>query len=461
MDDSAQKNKCPCCGATDIVFDAAKGKFHCLYCGSDSEPDAQGVLKVITTLNNAKTLVGHHLSPGMGDLNIPDEGVLSFRCPSCGAEMSVETRSDIGSLVCHWCRHVISVADKINNGVRPDCLIPFTISKPEAETLIRNHLNEHSFYANRAFAKTFRAEMIKPVYLPYAMGDFHFKSTHSGKAAIYVNCFGKKFYTLDLYKFGRRFNLYINDLLIEANHNYLRARGEKATVNSKNIVNSILPFDTSKIVDYDPKFLNGDYRAEFRDLTFDDIKMNIRDQFEDISCYHAIQTMKEYNSGHIFENNQLEFVGDRIDSVLCPLWLYSYQSKNGKLHYICVNGQTGELAASIPLNNGRVYLFASIVPLILIATIASCQAFYEQGGQELLAIGVSLFLILFTCFLLFIARRHKQLLGGDYTGKYKHHEHESATQSLIDGLEKDDAYLERVPSAYADNIGWHTFSNEK
>jgi hypothetical protein len=282
----------------------------------------------------------------------------------------VDTKADTVSRTCHWCRHTISVANKINNGVRPDCVIPFTVPKLNAEASIRNYLDKHKFFADPVFTNTFKTEMIKPVYLPYAMCDFRLKSNHSGEAAIFIRSrqVGSKdnkrtVYDYDVYNFKRRFNLYINDMLVEANWKYTKIKGKKTTEDSRNIVNSILPFDTSKIVDYDPKFLNGDYRAEFRDMSFEEMRDNIKGQFQDISVFNALQSMKQYTSGYKFQSNVIDFVGDRIDSILCPIWLYSYQDEKGKLNYICVNGQTGETAACVPVYKGKLLFVSFLVEI--------------------------------------------------------------------------------------------------
>jgi hypothetical protein len=308
----------------------------------------------------------------MGELRQPVEEVVSSRCPSCKAEMSVETKSHIGSLTCHWCRHIISVANKINNGVRPDSLIPFTVSMRQAEYLIFDYLKKRTFYAAPAFVRTFRTDLIKPVYLPYALGDFHLKSKHAGKAAIFVREHPAGFtredpaYDYDEFLFERQFDLYIDDLLVEANWKYTKFKERAAESDSRNIINSILPFDTTKIVDYDPKFLNGEYRAEFRDMSYDAMKKNIKNQCTDISVYNAQQTMARFTSGYIFEDNDVDFIGSRISSVLCPIWLYSYMDKKGKLNYICVNGQTGEAAASVPLYTGKLFFFAVLLDILVL-----------------------------------------------------------------------------------------------
>jgi ribosomal protein S27E len=450
MEAEAQKLACPGCGATEISFDVAKGQFHCFYCGVDSAPDAQGVLSIITTLNNAKTLQGHYLSPGMGDLRIPDEEVVSFRCPSCQAEMSVDSRANLASLSCHWCRHLISVADIIANGPRPDGIIPFVVPKDDAEMLIRDYLYQRRHFADPTFVQTFHPEMIRPVYLPYAMGDFRWHASFHGKSAILIRTYKIhkiRCFDYDLYDYKRRFNLYINDLLVEANWKYTRLEGQEATLSSRNIINSILPFDTAKIVDYDPKLLNGDYRAEFRNMSFEDMKTNIRKQFEDITIFHLQKTLLAYTSGYKIEENRLDFVGDRLESILCPLWLYSYRDAKKQLHYICVNGQTGEVSASLPYNKTKFFFFNLLVgyllPLLVFFTIGFniCGMSDEHSTQfvaiyclvmsALIAPGALIF------FYTFVAKKIKE----NHTGELRRHEHESLSQSMIDGLEKEDRFL--------------------
>jgi hypothetical protein len=56
------------------------------------------------------------------------------------------------------------------------------------------------------------------------------------------------------------------------------------------------------------------------------------------------------------------------------VWLYSYYEKksngNELLHYIAVNGRTGETMGSIPVNMGRLFAAACVAEVFgIIATI--------------------------------------------------------------------------------------------
>ncbi|WP_251278447.1 hypothetical protein, partial [Enterobacter hormaechei] len=80
-----------------------------------------------------------------------------------------------------------------------------------------------------------------------------------------------------------------------------------------------------------------------------------------------------------WEQEQLEVHGTRWVSMYLPVWLYSYHQpgKNGgMLHYIAVNGRTGETMGSVPVQQWKMLLAAltagtvieALAILILMAT---------------------------------------------------------------------------------------------
>ena len=60
--------------------------------------------------------------------------------------------------------------------------------------------------------------------------------------------------------------------------------------------------------------------------------------------------------------------GTRLVSMYLPVWLYSYHQpgKNGGLlHYIAVNGRTGETMGSVPVQHWKLLLAALTVGTFL------------------------------------------------------------------------------------------------
>jgi len=374
-DSSVKKFRCPGCGSTDTVYNAERGVFICEFCRKETaaKQDASHQ-ELLNTIDDIKQLDDFKVSPGMSDITQPEDEVLSFKCPSCKALLSVAADTNIGSLRCHWCRHLISVADKITNGVRPDGLIPFTIPKEQAMDYIGEYLRKRKFFAHPKFVRDFTIDLIRPVYLPYILTDIKANSSHNGEAAKRLRKYTvgsgdsrKTVYDYELYNFTRKFDLYINDLMVEANKSYIQIPGGALNNDSRNIINSIQPFDVQKVVDYSPIFLNGDYRAEFRNLNLNDVKQVIQAQLDDISMQQAAAvTMTEYDHGMKFYLNDVKQQAGKFDYVLAPVWLYSYLDHNNQLNYICVNGQTGETAASIPINKTKLLIVSVVIEIAAI-----------------------------------------------------------------------------------------------
>jgi hypothetical protein len=78
--------------------------------------------------------------------------------------------------------------------------------------------------------------------------------------------------------------------------------------------------------------------------------------------------VKRYVRGVRWEQEHLEVRGTRWVSMYLPVWLYSYHqpgANGGLLHYIAVNGRTGETMGSVPVEQWKLLLAAITVGTIL------------------------------------------------------------------------------------------------
>ncbi|HBU11935.1 MAG TPA: hypothetical protein DEB31_04185 [Clostridiales bacterium] len=371
------KEGCPNCGSSEIFYNIEGGVFECKFCHNTFEP-GQVRPEFDNSIEDVKQLSGTLLSPGMKTTQGTQREVFAFQCPSCGATMSMDPATDTTTIKCHWCRTLLTTANRITNGIIPDAIIPFTVPKAQAEVSIQEYLNKRKFFADPEFIRTFTPDMVYPVYFPYIVLDLKADVEVAGEAAIRKRKHdggknNRDTYDYDVYNFGRKFNLDVNNLLVEGNSSFIIKPGENYRENSKNIINSILPYDLKRAVAYDPKFLNGGYRAEFRDLNVEDIQPVVRNQVVDISRYNAVETMKQYTHGYQFKQDEANITGSKYESILAPIWLYSYQDRTGKLNYICVNGQTGETAACIPVNKRKLMAvtLAIELPIALLCILLS------------------------------------------------------------------------------------------
>ena len=75
----------------------------------------------------------------------------------------------------------------------------------------------------------------------------------------------------------------------------------------------------------------------------------------------CIRDRATYDRGVRWERERIDVHGTKWVSMYLPVWLYSFHHvERGKsmVHYIAVNGRTGETMGSVPVSHGRLLLAA-------------------------------------------------------------------------------------------------------
>ena len=354
-------NRCPNCGSTETVLDPKTGYLKCKFCRSEfkgSKTNAYG---------GVENLTGDVIGAGAGDI-IPNENViLTLKCPACGAEVVINT-DEATSARCHWCRQNLSVNEKMPNGAVPDLVLPFKTEKKFAEGKIDEFVSKRKFFAHPTFTKEFTSENVMGVYLPYMIVDVNAHASLSGEAEHLVKRYTvgsgnnqRTYYDADAYSVMRDFDLLIDDLTIESSSDKLK---QDLKVNTNNVINAIMPFDTDNCVEWNPSYLRG-YASEKRDTDISVLKPAVEMQSKDIARYQARQTMEFYDRGARWESESLQIKGTSWKSAYLPVWIYSYYQRDKQLmHYVAVNARTGETMGSVPINKTRLMIVSAIIEVI-------------------------------------------------------------------------------------------------
>ena len=138
--------KCPKCGATDIQTNTKTGKLRCNFCRHEFELDLAPEDADISTLK------GTSMGSGAKDIDAGAEDLITLKCESCGAEVVIDTKTSTQAR-CHWCRNTLSLNNQIENGAIPDVILPFKVSKEDAEEKIEEFVNDRKFFAHPKFKK--------------------------------------------------------------------------------------------------------------------------------------------------------------------------------------------------------------------------------------------------------------------------------------------------------------------
>lgn len=419
-------NRCPKCGATDILLNPKTGKLRCSYCRHEFDPE-----KITGMEEDIKNLTGEIMGSGAQNIIADTNSVLTFKCTSCGAEIVVDT-SEASHARCHWCRNVLSVNQQIPNGTIPDVVLPFKLTKDQAKACIEKFVGKRKFFANSKFKQEFTTENIMGVYFPYMIIDVNSHAKLIGQGEHLVRFYTVKSgnseerrYDADLYDVEREFDLAIKGLTIESNSDRLNNEDKSKT---NNVINAIMPFDTENAVKYDSNYMRG-YTSEKRNVNVDELKELVKVQSKDVARFAANDSLKNYDRGVAWSSEEFNVKGQQWKAAYLPVWLYSYQEVKGDkkvLHYVAVNARTEETMGSVPIHMPKLILMSFLVEVLgILAMMFTADDF--DGSWLFLTVGVIFFFIMY----------------GRYRNSGARHTYETETEKEVTNLSEVDTYIKR------------------
>lgn len=419
-------NRCPKCGASDILLNPKTGKLRCSYCRHEFDPE-----KITGMEEDIKNLTGEIMGSGAQNIIADTNSVLTFKCTSCGAEIVVDT-SEASHARCHWCRNILSVNQQIPNGIIPDVVLPFKLTKDQAKACIEKFVGKRKFFANSKFRQEFTTENIMGVYFPYMIVDVNSHAKLIGQGEHLVRFYTVKSgnseerrYDADLYDVEREFDLAIKGLTIESNSDRLNNEDKSKT---NNVINAIMPFDTENAVKYDSNYMRG-YTSEKRNINVDELKELVKVQSKDVARFAANDSLKNYDRGVAWSSEEFNVKGQQWKAAYLPVWLYSYQEVKGDkkvLHYVAVNARTEETMGSVPIHMPKLILMSFLVEVLgILAMMFTADDF--DGSWLFLTVGVIFFFIMY----------------GRYRNSGARHTYETETEKEVTNLREVDTYIKR------------------
>lgn len=356
-------NRCPKCGSTEIQQRPSTGMLICLFCRH--EWNEATVESVSPTEQQISELRGTVIGGGASDIDAGVSEILTLKCQGCGSEVVINTAAAM-SARCHWCRHTLTVNNQVPNGAVPDAVLPFALTHQQAVEAIRAFAGKRKFFAHRQFVAEFTPENVTGVYLPYMVIDANASSDVWGHGEVLIRSYTRRngdsettYYDADVYQVQRHVDFTVDDLTIESS---AERSNMNTFVNTNNVINTILPFDTKNAVRWNASYLTG-FTSEKRDQNIEGVQPVLEHQLMSIARSEVRDSVKNYNRGVRWEHEKLEVHGTRWNSMYLPVWLYSYyheENGRGMVHYIAVNGRTGETMGSVPVSRGRLLTAALI-----------------------------------------------------------------------------------------------------
>ena len=161
-----------------------------------------------------------------------------YSCTACGAELAVNGVES--STFCAYCGQPTIVFNRVSSTKKPKYIIPFSITKDQSVSSIRNNLSKGSFVP--AEIQNFSIERVRGIYIPYWLYDIQYFDEQylSGEVRSGKSTVTKYFY--------RSASATFYDVTMDASKQLNDESSQR-----------LEPFDTVAMRDFEPSFLTGFY----------------------------------------------------------------------------------------------------------------------------------------------------------------------------------------------------------
>ena len=320
--------KCPGCGAP-LAFDASSGQVTCEHCGN-----TYSVADIVSAQKQecaTEEFDWGNYKAGLST-EVLDNTVV-YQCRSCGAIL--ETDESTAATSCPYCDNNIVITDRVSAGLKPNAVVPFEIDKKELKEIV------HGFYRGkkllpRNFFNDSYIDRILGVYIPFWLYD----CTVEGE----VNFRGER---VNRTETSRESIITTYEYLLQRNGemSFSNVPVDASTKMDDDVMDSIEPYDFSKMVPFDGAYLAG-FMADRFDSDPDQELPRVNRRVMNSALSGIESTVGEFSS--IREHsNTLRLRNAKVKYVLLPAYIINCEY-GGKKYQYAVNGQTGKIVGELP-----------------------------------------------------------------------------------------------------------------
>ncbi len=274
-----------------------------------------------------------------------------FTCRNCGGEIA--STQETAAAFCSYCGSSTLLEGRLTHEKKPEMIIPFKLTKEACKEAFSDRL-KRAYFAPTAYKKTAKADGFRGIYMPYWVYDM----TQTGRMLVKSSSSHRRgdYIITDHY-----------DLTGYMDNEYAGVSYDASSSFADDISEHIAPFNVKDIKYFTPSYLAGFY-ADIADVGADVYKDTAVDLAKE-STYNYLRKNSPM-AGESFEDDK-ETVKKRIKtkveakhSAMFPVWFMSYRTKD-RVAYATVNGQTGRVAADMPVSVPKYLAFSLVLAVIL------------------------------------------------------------------------------------------------
>lgn len=310
---SSKDSKCPSCGGR-LIFDPVEQMLRCDFCGNRYSPEKLELLMQIPEVD-------------VGEADENEEDKCEIVCDSCGAVLI--TDKNTSATTCSFCGSPALISRRLSKQFRPDYIIPFKITRQEAEEKFIEFAKSKKYVPKDYFRKS-NLESVQGIYVPFWIMSSRCKVSTRGEAI------KKRAVYKDKYSLMSDFDVKYNNVPFDGSLEI-----------ADGLMEAIEPFDINERKPFNSSYLQGFYAQKFN-LTADNLCDRILFRMEQYGRETAALSFNGYDSVKFGACAARPYDLEHTYA-LYPVWFLNY--KYGDRYFMCaVNGQTGKTDGYLPVD---------------------------------------------------------------------------------------------------------------
>lgn len=337
--------KCPNCSGA-LKYEPTAKKMFCEYCVSYFEP-GEGMVDPEEKEELAKEEMAAAVSGNLAlDEDIGDYMECNvYACTSCGGELLVNGLET--STFCAYCGQPTIVFNRVSRELKPQYILPFSVTKNQAIEAIREKLNQGLFVPEEI--KEFETERIRGIYIPYWLCDVDYEDRQSLKGTVGS---GKNERT---YYYYRKARASFTNMTLDASYRLNDETSQR-----------LEPFNTGELKPFDVQYMSG-YYADRYDVERGQIEGVALGRAKTLFDQEVVKSVSA-NDVKLLKNAPKAMMTD-AKYVLLPVWFLTFQYCNEPYTFL-VNGQTRKVVGGVPYEKKKVFPLLVALSVLLSALAA-------------------------------------------------------------------------------------------
>ncbi len=330
MSNSVYSYKCPGCGSV-LKFSALSQTLTCQHCGREVTIEQEtGELQDFDW--------GDYKASFMQSSE-QLEGLKVYQCKSCGA--TLQTDETTAAMTCPYCSSEVVITDRLDEGLKPNVIIPFKIDRKGLEKAVRNHIKGKHFLPYR-FIDRLELSKVTGVYVHYWL----YHATMSGSLRVNADevthsSDSEYSYThTSTYEFNTEGSMHFENVSVDASKKM-----------ENDLMDSVGNYDFSELVPFNTAYLSG-YLAERFDEDPDTcLKRAERRMLNTAMDVLSANTAGSYTNRRVV-GHEMYLTDTGVRYGMLPVYLLNLKYENKKYRF-AVNGQTGKIIGEVPVSKKR------------------------------------------------------------------------------------------------------------